>query len=53
MADVTVRAPTGELYTGDADRVSEFQRLIPGAQVLSAEEAAAQQLTATIREEES
>jgi hypothetical protein len=52
MADVTVRAPTGELYTGDADRVSEFQRLIPGAQVLSAEEAAAQQRAATIRAEE-
>ena len=52
MADVTVRAPTGELYTGDASRVAEFQKLIPGAQVLSAEEAAAQQRTATLREEE-
>jgi hypothetical protein len=52
MADVTVRAPTGELYTGAADRVQEFQKLIPGAQVLSAEEAAAQQRTATLRAEE-
>lgn len=52
MADVTVRTPQGELFTGPQERIAEFQKSVPGAQVLSPEEAAAAARQQTLREEQ-
>lgn len=52
MADVTVRTPQGELFTGPQERVAELQKTIPGAQVLTPEEATAAARQQTLREEQ-
>ena len=52
MPDVTVRTPQGELFTGPQERVAELQKTIPGAQVLTPEEAAAAARQQTLREEQ-
>lgn len=53
MADVTIRTPQGELFTGPEAQLGALQQSIPGAQVLTPEEAAAAARAQTLREEQS
>jgi hypothetical protein len=52
MADVTIRTPQGELFTGPQERVAKFQELVPGAQVLTPEQAAEAARVEALREEQ-
>lgn len=52
MADVTIRTPQGELFTGPQERVAKFQELIPGAQVLTPEQATEAARVEALREEQ-
>jgi hypothetical protein len=52
MANVTVRTADGQLLEGPQENLAQLQQYAPGAQVLSAEEAAAAKRTATLRAEE-
>ena len=53
MPTAYVRAPDGQVYEGPEENMARFQAMVPGAQVLSEQEAQAELGKAQLRAEES